>query len=265
MSVGEVSRTDWRAVSGQALSLALTAEGIVEEDADEGLAVEDISGVDEALDLGERGHMEFDLFVVFGRGLAEGEVFGEQDVHGFGEEAGAGEVLDVAGPFFGAVAGLFDELAFGGGDELFAGFDAASGEFEEELTGGVAVLADEQDAGVGGVGFGVDGEDDDGVVVADDVAFGADAAGFDDFVGGDVEDFAFVDGFGGEGAGFAGEFCGLCGRRGLGGGLGGHGVRVNELGGEFEGVQVWVHRYGLRRIQKSEHAAESERLRLYGN
>jgi len=151
--------------------------------------------VDEAKDLGERGHADLDLFVVFGSGFAQGEVFGEQDVHGFGKEAGAGEVLDVLGPLFGAVTGFFDELAFGGGDELFAGLDAASGELEKELAGGVAILADEQDVGVFGVGLGIDGEDDDGAVVADDVAGGANAAGLGDLVGGDPEDAAFVDGF----------------------------------------------------------------------
>jgi len=136
----------------------------------------------------------------------------------------------VAGPFFGAVAGLFDELAFGGGDELFAGLDAAGGEFEEELVGGVTPLADEQDAGVGGVGLGVDGEDDNGAVVADDVAGGVDAAGLGDLVAGDPEDAALVNGLRGEGAGFAGELEGFWGGLGSSGALGGHGDRVNDWG-----------------------------------
>ena len=75
-----------------------------------------------------------------------------------------------------------------GGDELFAGLDAAGGEFEQELAGGMALLADEQDAGVGGVGVSVHGEDDDGAVVADDLAGGADAAGLGDLIAGDPED-----------------------------------------------------------------------------
>ena len=182
--------------------------------------------------------MDLDALVVFRGGLAEGEVFGEEDVHGFGEEAGAGEVFDVLRPLFGAVASLFDELAFGGGDELFAGFDAASGEFEEELAGGVAVLADEEDVGVGGVGFSVDGEDDDGAVVADDVACGVDAAGFGDFVAGDEEDFALVDGLRGEGASFAGELFGS-----------GHGDRVKE---------VSVHRREVWRIQRWDRYEDSK-------
>ena len=79
------------------------------------------------------------------------DVAGEVDLHPFAEEAGAGEVFGEEGPAFGAVAGLFDHLALGGGEGGFAGLDAAGGEFEEELAGGVAVLADEDDVGVGGV------------------------------------------------------------------------------------------------------------------
>ena len=186
--------------------------------------------MDELEDLGERGHVELNALVVFGCGLAEGEVFGEEDVHGFGEEAGAREVFDVLRPLFGAVAGLFDELAFGGGDELFAGFDAAGREFEEELASGVAVLADEEDIRVGRVGFGVDREDDDRAIVADNVAGGVDAAGFGDFVAGDEEDLTLVDGLRGEGASFAGKL--LCS---------GHDDRVKE---------VSVHRREVWRIQR---------------
>ena len=151
------------------------------------------------------------LFVVFRRGFAEGEVFGEQDVHGFRDEAGAGEVLDVPGPALGAVSGFFDQLAFGGGDKLFAGLDAAGRELEQELVGGVAVLADEQDAGVCGVGGGIDSEDDDRAIVAHDVALRGDAAGLGDLVGGNPEDAALVGGLGAQHLGFSGEMGGFAG------------------------------------------------------
>ena len=118
---------------------------------------------------------EFDLFVFFGLGEAFADVFCEEDLHVFGEEAGAGVVADEAGPFAGAEAGLFDKLALGGGEWGFAGLDAAGGEFEEELAGGVAVLALDEDGGVAcGLG-GVNGEDDDGAVVLNDVACAGDA------------------------------------------------------------------------------------------
>ena len=161
--------------------------------------------MDKAHDIGERGHEDVNFFVFFGCGLAEGEVFGEEDIHGFGDEAWGGEVGDVFGPAFGGVAGFFGELALGSGDKFFAGLDAAGRELEEELIGGVAVLADEEDAGIGGIGFCVHCEDDDGAVVADDVAGDVDVAGFLDGVVGDPEDRAAVDLFGLEDLGFAGE------------------------------------------------------------
>ena len=75
-------------------------------------------------------------------------------------------------------------------ERSFAGLDAAGGEFIEELAGGMAVLTLDEDGGVGRVG-GVNREDDDGAVVADDVALAGDAAGLGDSVGGDGEDVTF--------------------------------------------------------------------------
>ena len=183
----------------------MLALGVVEQDADEGFAVFDLAAVHHGNHFGERGHEELDALVVLGGGFAQGQVFGEHDVHGLGKEAGAGVVAGVAGPFGGAIAGFFDQLAFGGGHELFARLDAAGGELEQKLAGGVAVLADEQDAGVGGIGLGVHGEDDDGAAVAHNVALGGNVAGLAHLVGGDVEDAALVDGLGGEDLGGAGE------------------------------------------------------------
>ena len=47
-----------------------------------------------------------------------------------------------------------------------------------------------------GIGFGVDGEHDDGAVVADDVARGLHAAGLFHLVARDPEDVALEDGLG---------------------------------------------------------------------
>jgi hypothetical protein len=193
----------------------------IKENTDEGLAVLNFAVVDEAEDFGERSHVDLDLLVVLGGSLAESEIFGEKDGHGFCEEAGAGIVIGVFRPLFGAIASLFDEFALAGGKEFFAGFDAARRKFEEDLAGGVAVLADEEDVGVGGVGFGVDSEDDDGAVVADDVATAGDAAGLNDLVAGDPEGFALVDGLGGKSFAFACELEGGGGGGGRGGLLGG--------------------------------------------
>ena len=140
-----------------------------------------------------------------GCGGAGGDVFGEVDLHPLAEEAGAGVVAGEEGPLAGAEAGLFDHLALGGGEGSLAGLDASGGEFEEVLAGGVAVLADEDDVGVAWLEFagGIDGEDDDGAVVVDDVAGDDGAVGLFHFVGGDVEDFALVGDLGGEELGAA--------------------------------------------------------------
>ena len=62
----------------------------------------------------------------------------------------------------------------------------------------MAILAFEDDVGVGGVGAVVDGEHDDGAVVADDVLDVAMAVGLFERVGEDVEDAAFEGEFGGD-------------------------------------------------------------------
>jgi len=72
-------------------------------------------------------------------------------VHGLRKETGTGEVLCELRPLARAVAGLFLELATTGGDEFFAGLDAAGGKLKQELVGGVTPLADEQDAGSAGL------------------------------------------------------------------------------------------------------------------
>ncbi len=160
------------------------------------LAIENFAGVDLGKKFRERDGMKGDLFVLLGLGGAGAEVFGEEDLHGLGEEAGAGVVADQARPAAGAEASLFNELAFGGGEGGFAGFDAACGELKQKLSGGVTILALEQDGGVVGVLARVHGEDDDGAVVADDVAGAGDATGLGDLVGDDGEDLALEADFG---------------------------------------------------------------------
>ena len=116
---------------------------------------------------------------------------------------GLAKYLVRSGPALGAEAGLLDQLALGGGEGGFVGLDAAGGQLEEELAGGVAVLALEDDVGVGGVLGLVDGEDDDRAVVADDVALVDEAAGLLDLVGVDGEDLALVGELGGDEASLA--------------------------------------------------------------
>ena len=84
---------------------------------------------------------EFNLLVGLGLRFAGANAFGEKDLHGFREEARRGIVADEARPLAGTEAGLLNELAAGGGEGGFAGFDTTSGQLEEELAGGVAILA----------------------------------------------------------------------------------------------------------------------------
>jgi hypothetical protein len=194
----------WRKAGS--LEGAGAAGGVIEHESDEGLAVVDFLSGDEREGLGERDAEDFNLFVGFGLRFAWADIAGEVDLHVFAEEAGAGEIFCEWGPAFGAVAGLFDHLAAGGGKGGFTGFDAAGGELEEELAGGVAVLALEDDDGIGLVGAGVvDGKDDDGAVVANDVAGIFVAGGLDDGVGEDGEDLAFIGEFRGDEAGLFGS------------------------------------------------------------
>lgn len=111
----------------------------------------DLVGGDEGAGFGEGEAEDLDVFVGLGRGGALAEIASQIDLHPLAEEAGTGEVLCEESPAFGAVAGLFDHLAFGGGEGGFVGIDASGWEFDEELAGGVAILTDKDDVGVGRV------------------------------------------------------------------------------------------------------------------
>ena len=126
---------------GEILKATGPPGGVVEHEADEGLAVVDFVGGDEGEGLGERQAEDLDVFVEFRGGYALADVAGEVDLHPLAEKAGAGEVFGEEGPAFGAIAGLFDHFPFCGGEGGFVGFDASGGEFDEELAGGVAILA----------------------------------------------------------------------------------------------------------------------------
>lgn len=162
----------------------------------------DLSGVDEAQQLGEGHEHDFETFVFVGRGEAGGETFGEVDLHPLGEEAGAGIVAGKLGPLSSAEASFFGELAFGSSEAIFAGVDFAGGDFIEELRGGVAVLALEDDERVTLTGV-VDGEDDDGASVPDDVADDGAAVGLANVFLLDAEQRALVGGGAGD------DGCGL--------------------------------------------------------
>ena len=59
---------------------------------------------------------------------------------------GLGKNDDELGPLFGAIAGLFFELALGGLERLFAGIDGAGGQLPQEALRGQTILPDEKNA-----------------------------------------------------------------------------------------------------------------------
>jgi hypothetical protein len=219
----------WR-LDRRLLKAACAAGGVVEHEADEGLAVVDLVGGDEDESFGEREAEDFDVLVWFGGCGALADVAGQVDLHPLAEETGAGEVFCQEGPTFGAVASFFDQLAFGSREGGFLGFDAARRKLDEELTGGVTVLTLEDDVGVVGVFGLIDGKDDNGTIMANDVADVDIAARFFHFVAEDGEDLSLVGEFGGDKPWFCGA-CFLCG--GFGGAgflyyLGSHRAKVSS-------------------------------------
>jgi hypothetical protein len=182
----------------------------IEQEREHGFCVEQLIGFDHAEGLGEREELVADDFVVIGRIGTGGEVFGEIDLHPLSEEAGAGVITDEFLPAACAVAGLLRQLTASGGQRLFAGLDAAGGQLPEVASGGVAVLALQQNLGLAGARI-LDGEDDDRSVMADDVFYVRRAAGLGDDVGVDVEDFAVKDTPGGEHADLGRKLAALAG------------------------------------------------------
>ena len=198
------------------LETARATSGVVEHEADESFAVVDLVCGYQGEGFGEGHAKDLDVLVGLRLGDAFADIAGEIDLHPLAEEAGAGEVFGEERPAFGAVAGLFDHLALGGGEGGFAGFDAAGGKLDEELAGGVAVLTLEDDVGIFRVFGLVDGQDNDGAVVTDDVANVGVAAGLEDLIGEDGEDFALVGELGGDEFCFGRRLFLVCGVLGLG-------------------------------------------------
>ncbi len=100
----------------------------------------DFIGRDQREGLRERNAQNFDLLVSLGLGNAGADIASQVNLHVLAKEAGAGEVFGKQSPAFGAITGLFDHLAPCGGKRSFAGLDASSGQLEQKLAGGVAVL-----------------------------------------------------------------------------------------------------------------------------
>lgn len=126
-----------------------------------------------------------DLLISFGLSLASAQAAGKINGHGFVEETRADVEMEDFFPVASGKAGLFEQLAAGGGERRFAFVNTSGGQFPHHGLGGMAILTLEKDAGLGaGV---VDGQNHDGSRVADYIAAGANPAGLFDHVGSDVE------------------------------------------------------------------------------
>jgi hypothetical protein len=190
--------------SSSPLQAAGAARRVVEHETYQGLAVVDLIGSDQSQRFRDGETEDLDVFVRLGGGCAFADVAGKINLHPLAEETRAGEVLCQQRPTFGAVAGLLDQLALGSSKGCFVRFNSAGGEFDESAASGVTVLALEDDLRIVGVRRLVDGQDDDGAVMADHVASVNVAAGLLDLVGDDGEDLAFVGELGRNEARFAG-------------------------------------------------------------
>ena len=164
------------------------AEAEIVEDAGDGFGVAERAGANPSLEFVRREGLDGDALVVFGLRGAGAKAARDVDDHAFADEAGRGINVEDFLPAARGVAGFFEELALRAGEWRFAGLHAASDEFPEIVADGMAILANENHVAV------VEhGKDDDGAVVHDDVALGADAAGLDDGVVADIEDGAVED------------------------------------------------------------------------
>lgn len=155
-----------------------------EIDADDGFGVVDDAFPDLADDLGLGEPLGFQvLFARVQVTIAGFEVSGEEDIHFLAEESGAGVESSEFLPGAGAVAGFFDEFAFGGLERSLPGVDFAGGEFPDDVAGGEAVLADEEDAA-----FFVEGDDAGCSGGFDQEAVDLLAVAVDDVIVGDLEE-----------------------------------------------------------------------------
>lgn len=103
--------------------------------------------------------------------------------HSLADEAGSGEEVENFSPAARGVARLFKEFALRSGKRTLARLDASGDEFPQIASNGMAILANEQQTPVI-----KNGKNNDGAVVHDDIARGADAARLDDRVAANVED-----------------------------------------------------------------------------
>ena len=159
----------------------------------DGFGVAEFAGPNPHFDLARREGAKRDALVGFGMRGTGAKIARDVHDHAFADEAGSGEKVEDFLPAARCVAGFLEEFAFRAGERLLAWLDATGDEFPQIASHGMTILADKEQATVV-----EDGKDDDGAVVDDEVARGADAAGLDDGVAANAEDASVEKSFAGK-------------------------------------------------------------------
>ena len=180
-------------------------EAQIVQDASDGFRVANFIAANHLFDFPVREGFHGDFFVFFGLGFAQSQIFGEKNVHALFEKTGRGKNIEENVETFRAIAGFFNQLASSGAARIFTFVDATGDEFPEELTSGMAILANHHYASIG-----QRGKNDYGARVGDDFARDAQAARLDNFIPAKTEDRPLVNHFAAKD--FGGSAAGCFGR-----------------------------------------------------
>lgn len=149
--------------------------------------VADFAGANPSLDFSESENAGVDALVFLGARHAFFQAFRKKNRHMFFEEAWGGEQIHQFAHSLRGVTGFLGELAVRALEESFAIVFSPCDQFPEELLGGVAILANHQDAAIG-----KDRQHDYRAWMRDQLARCLQACGFDNFVAPHGEDGARV-------------------------------------------------------------------------
>ena len=177
-------------MTGRYPSSELAAETQIIQNGGDGFGVAEFAGANPSFHFARVEGANGDALVGFGMRGAGAKIARDVNDHAFADEAGSGEEVENFLPTSRRVAGFFEKFAFRARKRPLARLDASGDEFPEIPSDGMAILANEQQAAV------VENwQDDDGTVVNDDVARGADSSGLDDRVAANVEDASAEENF----------------------------------------------------------------------
>src|ERR1700761_7157048 len=110
-------------------ALALFTQTVEEERCGDGLAVQDATNLNLAKQFAQGNGEELNLLIVFRLSVTGHEAFGEEYLHPLAQEAGARVDAYELGPVLRLVASLLEQLSLRAGQWIFAGVEAARGNF----------------------------------------------------------------------------------------------------------------------------------------